>query len=167
MVKNFEKFVHSLALRTAQASQVILVFVMLIIVVNVISRRVLLKPISGTVELVEMSGAMLLAMSVAYTAVMKGHIMVDVLVERFPPRIQASVGVVVNAIALFFSYLLARETFVFAARMMKRGYTTSQLLIPIAPSIYLVGFGFTMLALVLLKDLIKSVGVVLKGSENK
>lgn len=160
-----ERFVHAITLRTAQVAQAVLAFVMLIIVANVIS-RIWWKPVPGTVELVEMSGAVLLALAVAYTAIMKGHIMVGVLVERFPPRTQAAVDFVVSAIALVFSFLLARETVVFAARMMQRGYTTGHLLLPIAPSIYLVAFGFAMLSLVLLRDMLKAVMIVIKGSEN-
>ena len=165
MVAKFETFVRALTLRTAQVAQLALVFTMVIIVANVISRRFLWGPIPGTVELVEMSGAILLAMAVAYTAINKGHIMVGVLVERFPLRIQAIVGLVVNAIALFFIFLLARETFVYAARMMTRGYSTGLLRLPIAPSIYLVAIGFAMLALVISLDLVKAAIIVFKGSE--
>jgi TRAP-type C4-dicarboxylate transport system permease small subunit len=164
MFNLFDRFVHALTLRTAQAAQLVLAFVMFIIVGNVIS-RIWWKPIPGTVELVEMSGAVLLALAVAYTAIMKGHIMVGVLVDRFPPRMQAAADIVVNTIALVFSFLLARETYVFGARMMQRGYTTGHLLLPIAPSIYLVAFGFTMLTLVLFRDLLKAVVAVTKGSE--
>lgn len=163
-MKTFERFVHALAWRTAQVAQFVLAFVMLLIVANVIV-RIWWKPIPGTYELVEMSGAILLAMAVAYTAVMKGHISVGVLVDSLPVRVQAAMDIVVNSIALFFSYLLARETFIFAARMMERGYTTGHLLLPIAPSIYLVGLGITMLSLVLLKDVLKAVMVVLKERE--
>lgn len=163
MLHLFDRFVHALTWRTAQVAQIVLAFVMFLIVANVISRR-LLSPVPGTVELVEMSGAVLLAMAVAYTAMMKGHITVGVLVERFPPRLQAAVDLVVNAASLFFSFLLARETFVFAAKMAHRGWTTGHLYLPIAPSIYLVAFGFSMLALVLFRDLLKAAITVIKGS---
>lgn len=165
-MNTFDKIVSALTLRTAQAAQFVLALVMLIIVLNVISRKIW-QPVPGTVELVEMSGAVLLALAVAYTAITKSHIMVGILVERFPPRIQAAVGIVVNTIALFFSFLLARETFFFAGKMMQGGYTTGQLFIPIAPSIYLVAFGFAMLTLVLLRDVIEDLITVAKGSETK
>ena len=165
-MNTFDKIVSALTLRTAQAAQFVLALVMLIIVVNVISRK-LWQPVPGTVELVEMSGAVLLALAVAYTAITKSHIMVGILVERFPPRIQAAVGIVVNTIALFFSFLLARETFFFAGKMMQGGNTTGQLFIPIAPAIYIVAFGFAMLTLVLLRDVIENLITVAKGSETK
>ncbi len=166
MLNLFERFVRALTWRTAQVAQIVLAGVMFLIVANVISRR-LFTPVPGTVELVEMSGAVLLAMAVAYTAIMKGHIMVGVLVDRFSPRVQAIVDLVVNTVSLYFSFLLARETFAFAAKMMQRGWATGHLNLPIAPSIYLVAFGFAMLALVLFRDVLTSAITVVKGSESR
>jgi TRAP-type C4-dicarboxylate transport system permease small subunit len=164
LLNNVDKFVRLITTRAAQVAQVALTFIMLIVIANVISRR-WGSPVPGTVELVEMAGAILLAMAVAYTAEVKGHIMVSVLVERFPPKIQGLIDIAVSSIALYFTFLLARETFVFAARMMARGYSTGYLRLPVAPSIYIVGLGFAMLALVLFRDIVKAVVLVIKGSE--
>lgn len=166
MIYILNKIVHFITIGAAKVAQVTLTFTMLIIVANVISRRLLGSPVPGTVELVEMSGAILLAMAVAYTAKVKGHIMVGVLVERFSPRIQGLVDIVMSSIALYFTFLLARETFVFATKMMARGYSTGYLRLPIAPSIYLVGIGFAMLSLVLFNDIVNAVMLVVKGRES-
>lgn len=160
----FDKFVRILTLRTSQIAQAALAFAMIIIVANVISRRWGI-PVPGTVELVEMSGAILLAMAVAYTAMLKGHIMVSFFVDRYSLRTQGFIDFVVSAISIYFVFILSRETFVFAARMMQRGYSTGHLHLPIAPSIYLVAFGFAMLTLVLFRDIIKAVIMIYKGSE--
>ncbi len=166
MISLLEKFVHNLTLRTAQAAQLAMVLAMLIIVANVIL-RIPWKPIGGTVELVEMAGALLLALGVAYTAMTKGHIMVGILVDRFPPRIQGIVDLFVTSISLFFSFILARELLFYAINMMEKGYETGHLKIPMAPSIFIVSFGFMMLALVLLLDLIKAFNLALKGGASR
>jgi len=160
----FEKFIQGLTWRTAQAAQVALIIVMAITVTNVFI-RIPWSPMGGAVELVEMSGAVLLGLGVAYTAIMKGHIMVGVLVERFSPRVQALIELVVSIISLFFSILLARELLYFAYDRMLAGYVTGHLRLPMAPSIYLVAFGFIMFSLVLLLDMIKAAIIVVKGSE--
>jgi TRAP-type C4-dicarboxylate transport system permease small subunit len=172
MLNFFERFVRALTTRTAQVAQVALVFAMAVIMGNIILREVW-KPIGGTHELVEMAGAVLLALGVAYTAMLKGHIAVGVLVEKFSPRIQAVVDILVTGTALYFTFILSREMFVYAARSAERGWTTGHLFIPLAPSIYLVAFGMIMVALVLLLDLIKAVLTVIaapridaKGSES-
>ncbi len=164
MINHLERFVQAVSFRTAQIAQVILFSTMLIIVINVII-RIPWKPLPGTVELVEMSGAILLAAAIAYTALMKGHIAVGVLVDRLPVRVQAAVEILTSAVSLLFSSVLARETFLFAMRMSQRGYTTPNLLIPIAPAVLLVAFSFAMLALVLLLNLVKAAAVLFKGSE--
>ncbi len=164
MINHLERFVQAVSFRTAQIAQVILFSTMLIIVINVII-RIPWKPLPGTVELVEMSGAILLAAAIAYTALMKGHIAVGVLVDRLPVRVQAAVEILTSAVSLLFSSFLARETFLFAMRMSQRGYTTPNLLIPIAPAVLLVAFSFAMLALVLLLSLVKAAAVLFKGSE--
>ena len=166
MINKFENFVHLLAQQTARLAQIALVFAMVIIVANVIL-RIPWKPLGGTVELVEMAGAILLALGIAHTAVTRGHIMVGVLVDKFPQRIQGFVEIAVNSIAMFFSFLLARELFLYALSMMARGYETGHLKIPISPSIFLVSFGFMMLSLVLLLDLIKAAQKVIKGSQQQ
>lgn len=160
------KVVEYTTAAAAKVAQITLTFTMLVIVANVVSRRVWRSPVPGTVELVEMSGAILLAMAIPYTAHLKGHIMVSVLVERFSPRVRAIVDIAVSTLSLVFTFLLARELFAFAARMSARGYTTGYLQLPVAPSIYLVGIGFAMLALVLFRDIAQAAALAAKGSDS-
>ena len=165
MIKVIERYVQALVWRTSQIAQVALFLSMAIIVANVLL-RIPWKPVPGTVEIVEMLGAVLLALSVAYTGIMKGHIMVGVLVDRFSLRVQAAVDVFVNIISLSFTYVLGRAIVSFAASSLARGYTTGFLYIPIAPAIYLVAFGFLLLALVLLLDLAKAAVILFRRSES-
>ena len=166
MLDIFNKIVGVLTWRAAQIAQIALFLAMMIIAGNVILRE-FWKPLPGTVELAEMCGAVLLGMGVAYTAMMKGHIAVSVLVDRLKPRIRGIVELVVSIIAFLFSFVLAREIFLYALYMMERGYSTGHLGLPMAPSIFFVAFGFIMLSLVLVRDLIKAVITVVKGSESE
>ncbi len=167
-MEGLEKLVRKLTWRTSQLGQVALAGATFVIVANIIMREVW-KPLPGTVEVAEILGAILLSLGVAYCAFMKGHIAVGVLVDKLSRRKEAVVEFIVNLISLLFTSLLAGETFVYATRMMGRGYTTAHLRLPLHPVIYLVGFGFVMLALVLLKDVINSALIILykEGSESK
>lgn len=165
MLDTINRIIDTLTWRTSQVAQVALFFAMGIIVAHVILRE-FWKPVPGVVEMVEMSGAILLGLGVAYTASRKGHIAVGVLVERFSPRIQAVVDIVVNAIALFFTGLLTREIFSYATRMMDQGYISAVLELPMAPAIYLVAFGFLMMALVIFGQLLIAVATVLFPGRN-
>jgi TRAP-type C4-dicarboxylate transport system permease small subunit len=161
-MKRLDNIVKQLTMRTAQAAQVVLVFVTCLVVLNVIT-RIRWNPVPGTVELVEMSGAVMLALSIAYTAYRKGHIAVSILVEKFRPSVRRVIEIFVSAVALFFTSVLTVEIFRFGTRMLQRGYVTGHLQFPIAPAIYLVAFGFLMLALVLLRDLLMAVFPNIKG----
>ncbi len=163
-MNQLEKIIETLARRTSQMGQVALVVVMLVIVTNVIL-RIPWKPLPGTVEMVELLGAMLLGLGIAYCQQMKSHIYVSILVDRFAPRTQALIDTVTGLLALAVTTLLARQIFLYGSRMLDRGYTTGHLQIPLYPFIYLVSFGFLILCLVLLKDLLKAVLLLVKGKE--
>lgn len=165
-MKHVFNIVNKLTSLTVYFAQFALAFAMLLIVANVIL-RIRWSPVPGSVELVEMSGAVLLSMAVAYTAIQKGHIMVGVLVDKFSKKLQAAINAFVSMAALTVILLLAKEAFSFAARMMSRGYVTGHLNIPIAPSIYIVGIGFAMLCMVLLLDLISAVLILAKKEDGK
>ncbi len=161
-------FVKTLTTWTARVGQIALAAAMLIIVANIILREIW-KPLPGTVEVVEIMGALLLSLGVAYCALDKGHIAVGLLVDKLPEFKEAVVELVVSSISFFFSSLLAWEMASYATSMMQRGYTTGHLLIPLYPFIYVVAFGFLMLALVLLRDILEAIRgiVLLKGRDNK
>lgn len=163
-MKVFERFVNKLSVWTVKISEVSLVFIMIVIVANVIT-RIRWKPVPGTVELVEMAGGIMLATAIAYTSYKKGHIMVSVLMEKFSVRVQGIVGSVIGTLSLVFIILLTKEAYVFAGRMLSRSYVTGHLNIPLAPSIYLVGTGFLMVCLVIVLDILKAVITAVKGKK--
>ncbi len=163
-MKVFERFVNKLSVMTVKISEVSLIFIMIVIVANVIT-RIRWKPVPGTVELVEMAGGIMLATAIAYTSYKKGHIMVSVLMEKFSVRVQGIVGSVIGTLSLVFIILLTKEAYVFAGRMLSRSYVTGHLNIPLAPSIYLVGTGFLMVCLVIVLDILKAVITAVKGKK--
>lgn len=163
-MKVFERFVNKLSVMTVKISEVSLIFIMIVIVANVIT-RIRWKPVPGTVELVEMAGGIMLATAIAYTSYKKGHIMVSVLMEKFSVRVQGIVGSVISTLSLVFIILLTKEAYVFAGRMLSRSYVTGHLNIPLAPSIYLVGTGFLMVCLVIVLDILKAAITAVKGKK--
>lgn len=161
-----DKITAALSWRISQIAQAALVLVMIIIVVNIIMRRFWV-PLPGTVELVEILGAVILGLGLAYCQYKKGHIFVSILVKKFPLRVQALVDAFTSLLALIFSSFLSWQLIKYAARMTERGYATGHLDIPIGPFIYIVGIGCIMLAIVLLRDFIKSAAAAAKGSGKK
>ena len=160
----FDKIVAGLSLRISQVGQIALVAVMLLIAGNVIIRAIW-RPVPGTVEMVELLGAIIVGLGVAYCQQVKSHIFVSVLVNRFSKRTQAIIDTATNFLAIIFSSLLAWRVIIYGLRMWDRGYATGHLGIPVYPFIFIVGIGFAMFVLVLVRDLLKSVKIIGKGSE--
>lgn len=160
----FDSFIGQLSARLSQIAQVGLFLVMLLIVSNIILRRVAL-PIPGTIELVEILGAIILGCSIAYCLYKRGHIFVNVLVRKLPIRGQAFVDIFTHIAMLATTSLLAWNTFLYAERMYNRGLATGHLGIPIWPINTLVGLGFAIMALVILNELLKAFYTAYKGEE--
>ena len=169
-MKKFEKIVQALTLWASYIGQVALFSAMAVVVANIILRG-LWRPIPGTVELTELFGAILLAMGIAYCALLDGHISVGFLVEKLSPKRRTIVDSITSLIAFVFITLLSGQMINYAGSLLSRGAATSHLGIPTFIVGYLVTFGFIMLALVLLLDLIKKVLIVAdksqKGSETQ
>ena len=150
-----EKIVEMLALWTARIAQVALFVVTGIIILNILLRTPW-GPLPGTYEMTEALGAVLMGLGVAYCAVMKGHVSVSILVDKFSPRVQALVDTCTNIIAFIFVGAVGRELFHYAGHLQERGYETTQLGLPQFPFYYLVAIGLLMLSIVLLLEVVRS-----------
>ncbi len=156
-----ERIVESFSLWTARIAQVALALVMVIIITNVLM-RIWWKPLLGTHELVEVLGAVLLGLGIAYCAAKKGHVAVSIFVDKLSQKYQAVINSISNTIVLIVIGAISLELFQYAHRMLERNYVTTNLSIPQYPFYYLVAFGILMLAVVLILDLIKSIITISK-----
>ncbi len=139
-----------------------LVMVMLVIVANILMRA-WWKPLTGSYELVEILGAILLSMGVAYCAMQKSHVAMTFLVERMSPRNKAWTELGTNLISCLFLSLIAWGMLKHSARMYHRGLSTTALDLPLYPIYYLVAFGLIVLVLVALLELVKSLLLIIRG----
>lgn len=111
-----------------------------------------LKPILGSFDLTEYMMAIIVSCGLAYCAVMKGHVKVDLVVSRFPQRVQAIIDTVTGLLGLILFSLISWQCFVYAKLQLASGVTSSVLLIPVFPFVGVVGLGSALLTIVLLSD---------------
>jgi TRAP-type C4-dicarboxylate transport system permease small subunit len=163
-LQKLESLIHKLALKFSQLAQVALVLVMLVIVANILLRAVW-RPITGSYEMVEILGAILLSLGVAHCAVLKSHVAMTFLVERMRPLNRAISDFCTTLISCFFLGYISWGIFKYAAKVYSRGLNTTSLEIPLYPVYFLVGFGIFVLALVSLMEWINSLLVLLKGGK--
>lgn len=132
-----------------------LVAMVLMTCANIFSRNIWV-PIKGTFELMGFFGAIVTAFALGYTQLNKGHIAVDVLINRFSEKTRKYLQVINNgACAIFFS-IAAWQIAVKATTLMTTGEITETLRIIYYPFTYAVAFGCLVLALVMFTDLLKS-----------
>lgn len=79
-----------------------LAIIMVLTFCDVIGRYVFNAPIVGTVEVTELLMGMMVYLGVGFTTHARGHIRVDIVIDRLPPRVQA----VLDALTLTISIVL-------------------------------------------------------------
>ena len=142
-------------------SCVVLVLMMGLVFINVVART-FGYPIFGTYEAVGFLASILVAFSIAHCAVRKGHIAVNILEDLLPQRILPILDSIVAVLGTGLYLVLAWQCLVYANIMRTSGELSMSMEIPFYPLIIGIAFGFFMLALVLLIDLIKSLVEIFK-----
>ncbi len=151
MLRTIAKGIYQFSARLNWVSAASVVFIMLLTCADVVM-RFFDRPIPGTYELVGYFGTVIVAFSLAYTAVEKGHIAVELLVDHLPARPRSVIegaGYLVSA-GLF--GLIAWQSQVYARDLMETGEVSLTLGIPTWPFVFGITVGCGMIAVVLLLD---------------
>lgn len=159
---HFNRIVNSLTKFCDRIAQAAVVAMLLLIVVNILGRK-LWKPIYGTFDFVSFINTILVAFSIPYCALKKGHTQVDLVVERFSERVQGFIGGITGILGLGIFSLVTWQCVVFAIDMKRSGELSMTALVPFYPYVYGIAFGCALLGLVILADLIKSAVKVVRG----
>ena len=114
--------------------------------------RIVWVPIKGTFELMGFFGAVATAFVLGYTQMKKAHISVDILVDRFPQRIQKIFSGINYLVCMTFFAIVGWQVSRLATTLWKTGEVTETLRIIYYPFTYGVAFGCFLLALALLVD---------------
>ncbi len=144
-----------------------LVAMMLLTTVDVGLRYALNRPITGSYELTQFMMTILVAFGLAYTAVHKGHINVDMVIIRLSPRVQAVTNATTCLLSLGVFALVAWQSIKYGESLRLAGLTSAQLLVPIYPFVFVIAFGSILLCLVFVYNLLEYLGKVVEGSRWK
>ena len=141
-----------------------LAVMMLLSVADVIGRKFFLKPIEGTAELVGIMLVIAASMGLGYCALIKGHIRIGVLFDRFPPRWQAIVDVFAYLICIAASVIIIWQGSIrmYDYMFKELGGVTDIVAIPYWPFMLLMVIGFSWLTIILLVYLYLSVKEAIK-----
>jgi TRAP-type C4-dicarboxylate transport system permease small subunit len=129
------------------------VAMMLLTVVHATGRYIFNKPVLGVVEMSSFMLIMVIFLTGAYTQVLKGHIRVGVVVDRLPERAQAIIDSLTYILSAGFVGIALWQAVVQGFHRMEEGYVSIILGIPPFPFLFVMAFGWGMLALALLMHL--------------
>ena len=116
----------------------------------------------GAYETVGFLGAIVIAFALGYTQKRKDHIVVDILTEKFPKRVNRVLDGINYLITTIFFAIVSWQVFVWGMKISRSGEVSETLKIMFHPFIYSVSLGFAVFSLTLVLDFLEN----LKSKEN-
>jgi TRAP-type C4-dicarboxylate transport system permease small subunit len=153
-LERFRKLVNRASYGACFGGMFLTIPLMLLTVGDVMGRSFFNKPIPGTFELSEYMLAVIVLLGAAYTQQVKGHVGVDFLTGRFPPRAREALRAVTTCAGLLIIAILVWQGYV---EGIHEKAVSDQLRVPQWPFKLLVAVGGLLLWLELLLDFIASV----------
>jgi TRAP-type C4-dicarboxylate transport system permease small subunit len=158
----FEHILNVLTKSGFRVSQFCVLAMMAILVVNIILRKAW-HPITGAYDFVSFMAAVVAGFAVAYVASVKGHVAVELFIDRLPERIQLIIGIIAGVLSLGVFSLVSWQSAIYGRNTWVSGEFSMTAYTPFYPFIFAVALGVALLCLVILLDIIKALVKVVKG----
>ena len=158
---SFEKTVYGFSRKLNMLSGMALVLMMVLVFVNVVLRAVW-NPILGTYEFTGFLASITITFALAHCASNKGHIAITFFADLLPPRVQAIFDSLVAILGTALYAVISWQCVKYAINLYEIGEVSPATATPFYPFIIAVAFGLLMFALILLNDVIKSIGEIFK-----
>lgn len=162
-MKKFTGMVERFSREMDKMAGFCIVGVMILVVANILLRKIFKLPILGSYELVGYLSALAASLALASCALQNGHIALDYIVNKFPGKIQTVTSIFVNFIALCFWGFTAWHLGIYAQNLMVNGVVSPTAQLPVYPVVLLIGFGLVGLCLVSIVRLFECSGTLLAG----
>jgi TRAP-type C4-dicarboxylate transport system permease small subunit len=118
--------------------------------------RIVWVPVKGTFELMGYGGAVIMAFALGMTQAKRGHIAVDILVQRFPKSAQRILAGINCIVCTIFFAVVSWQIAKYATTLLSTGEVTETLRIIYYPFTYGVALGCAVLSLVFFTELLKT-----------
>lgn len=153
LTRNAIRIVNAVIKPLGMVSSFALGIMILIISIHVLGRYLFNKPLTGSIELVELLSVVVVFCSIAYTQLMKGHVTVDVLTRLMPWKVQRILISVMWFLGAFLFLALAWQGVILGQADVSPILATSTILsIPIAPFKFVLAIGAFIVGIKMLLD---------------
>jgi TRAP-type C4-dicarboxylate transport system permease small subunit len=156
------KILSQVTERLTNVAMVAIVGLMLLTAADVFMRYTFSRPIQGVAETTELSMIVITFFAIGSVTFLRKHIAVDLVVDRFSPRVQAIIEIFTSLISVGICSILSWRGFVEAVITGRLKILSSQLDIPESPFRYVLAVGFAIVAVIALFQLIESIGKAVK-----
>ena len=148
---------HGLSKALNVLAGIAITFIMFLTVLDVILRS-FRRPITGTYELAAFSGAIVIGFAVPLTTFLKGHVLVDFFVMRFPLAIRKTINVLTRLLGIGLFSLLGWNLILLGMDLYRTGEVSLTLQLPFYPVAFGVGFSCFVQCLVLIAQIFQVIG---------
>ncbi len=135
---------------------IFLLLLTFIMVAGVVLRYFFNRPIPGVLEIIEYMMVSILTLGLAYTAVAKRNIIIDILITHLPSSVRNGFIAAASVVSLAFFALVTWASVLYVQEQYDVMAVSSILHIPRWPFASVVAFGCILLTLVLVGDVVKN-----------
>ncbi len=132
--------------------------IMCLTTADVAGRYLFNAPITGVFELTEFMVLILIFSFLAYTQSGKGHVSVDLLVSRFPEKMQTAISLINHSLCLVLMGLITYMGFERALELMEYQEASPNLGVPIYPFVFYLVVGCAVMCIEYIRDLLRLFG---------
>ncbi len=153
---SFTRKIQSVSKLLNMIAGISLTFIMFLTVTDVILRY-FRKPITGTYEIVAFSGAIVIGFAVPLTTLLKGHVLVDFLIFKFPKKTRNIFHIFTRCMGIFLFSLLGWNLIKMGMDLYRSGEVSLTLQIPFYPVAFGLGFSCFIQCIVLVAHIFQVV----------
>ncbi|MGE7543509.1 TRAP transporter small permease [Sporosarcina newyorkensis] len=112
-------------------------------------------PFMGTTEVVGWLAALTTAFALGHTQRYKGHVVLDLVMDRLPSVIQKLVNIIISIVNIVFFAVVFYQLFLYSLDLKRNGNVSETLVLAYYPLVTLLAIGFFGLLFALVTDLIR------------
>lgn len=154
----FGKGLDKIIYFTACGGMSVVVLIMAFTSGDTLLRLLFGQAIVGVHELCEFMLTIMAFFGLAYTAVEKGHIAVDLVFHQFPPRVQRVLAFITGCFSFAIYSLISWQAIIYGFETQHNNVLSPTLTIPLFPFVFATGFGTALLSLTILREIISLFG---------
>ena len=135
----------------------IAVLALMVLATGNVVLRIFHFPFRGAYEIVSFLGAIVIAFALGYTQRRKDHIIVEILTERFPKKLQIVVDTFAYFVITIFFAVVSWQIFVWAMKIYVSHEVSETLKVVYHPFVFAVALAFALMSLTAFVDLLKNI----------